>query len=113
MDFTLEETIQIGDRKVVITMDTEFRKEFSSIQDLLQTLSISAVGYISDELEDYILVSVETNKKVNDHSVAISKLYMPIYMDNTLRLLEEEEEYEMCSIFLKLKNEFNKLTNEK
>lgn len=115
MSFTIEEKTEIEDDKVTVSLDTTFRNDFTSIIDLVSTFNISLIEcYERDKVEDLVILRVETTKKPVDYSVAISEGYINEFIDKTIRLLETDEKYEMCGIFLRVKNKLkDHMTNDK
>ena len=113
MSFIITESTIVKGLEVTITFDTEFTTIFDSIYDFMSYENIELNVDIRKDIREFVMVSTESEITGKNFTEVIHESDVISHMDKMLRALEEDEEYEICSLYLKLKNKYNLMINEK
>jgi len=113
-------SVEIIERVVTVALDIELSIDnyttnfFDSLEEFFESLKMDSVIDYDSELKDVFVLSITNyNEARGDYSVAIDKKHVIEYINNFIKTLERREEYEVCGAFLKLKNKYKSLENEK
>lgn len=113
-------SVEIIEKVVTTVLDIELSIDnyttnfYTSLSDFCTSLEMDSIVYPDSILKDLLVLTITNyNRAKDDYAVAIDKRHITNYIDNFITTLERKEEYEVCDAFLKLKNKYKNLEDEK
>ena len=116
MGFEETESTVVDNKKVSITVDGNFAKNFQDIFEILdiyEDLEVSTTSLSDLSIDDLLLITIDSQISELETNILINKNNFEKYSDSLIRILEKSEKYELCSVFFKLKNKYINHKNEK
>jgi len=112
MEFAITESVSVDGLELVITLSVSNIEYFSSIQDHVLSTMSKEIGE-TFRFIDAVTIEIESETHNDNFTDIIPGNGVDTYITLMIETLEEDEEYELCATFLKIKERYNSLTNEK